>query len=137
MRIVLRERREPDAELIGLAVGGLAALVGFVWLRWLHLPVSKGVLCGTLDLPCPFCGGTRTAALLLGGQWLAAFTMNPLVVLGGAAAVLWMVYAFVTVVCAGRRVRVVNVSASEARWLRMAVVMTLAANWAYVWWSGG
>lgn len=136
MRIALRSKQDPDAELIGLAVGGLAAVMAYVWLHLLHLPVSSGLLQRILHVPCPFCGGTRSAFYLLRGDLPAAFAWNPLVTLGAIAAALWMVYALGAVLCGWRRVRVERVSPLEARLIRVGVVLILGANWVYVWLAG-
>lgn len=42
-----------------------------------------------LDLPCPFCGGTRAAASLLRGDFAAALAFNPLLVILGCGMLLW------------------------------------------------
>lgn len=136
MRFVLQEKRDPDAELIGVAVGGLATFVGFVWLQWLHLPLSSGLLHRVFDVPCPFCGGTRTATLLLGGQWMTALRTNPLVVFGAVVFALWMAYAAVVVVGRCKRIRIVGLSTLEICFARIGVFTLLLANWGYVWWAG-
>jgi len=50
-------------------------------------------LCGMkryTGLPCPFCGGTRSLSALAHLDWLAAFLLNPLVILGCVACSLWL-----------------------------------------------
>ena len=50
------------------------------------------VLKTATDVPCPFCGGTRSVLYASRGEWLPAFLLNPLGVLliaGGPLVALW------------------------------------------------
>lgn len=136
MRIVLRAKRDPDAELIGVAVGGLTAVTAFLWLHVLHLPTSSGLLRRAFHVPCPFCGGTRSVSVLLQGDLLGALLLNPLVAAGSVAVSIWLVYASCAVLFNWPRVRLEKFTALEANGMRIGVIIILAANWLYVWQAG-
>ena len=83
-------------------------------------------------LPCPTCGTTRAAVKLMEGSLLAALSCNPLAavagiafVAGGVAAPLWLLV----------RLPVPDLSPVLPRWVRVATVALLLANWAWVIWK--
>ncbi len=136
MRLVLKYPADPDAELIGISVGGLTAALAYAWFRLMRRSLPKGLLCRGVGLTCPFCGGNRSLTLFLEGDLLGAFQVNPLVAAGLVVAVTWYAYALVVVLFRFPRIRVVGGTAREAKGLRGGAVIVLLANWAYVWWYG-
>jgi len=80
-------------------------------------------------IPCPTCGATRGVLALLHHHPGQAFLLNPLVasgtvilVVGGLLAPLW----------AWRRGTVPVLETPLPRWLRMAAVLVILANWGWV-----
>ena len=87
-----------------------------------------------LGAPCPTCGSTRAAVLLLQGDVAGAFAVQPLVTF---VFVVVMPLLVGTLLFAGRR-RTKALAAVVVRhaafWIVFAVVAL--ANWAYVIWRG-
>ena len=133
MRLILKSARTTTAEPIGLALLGLALVVGWGWVYVLHLPGPKGVLCSATGWPCPMCGGTRSALLIQQADWLAALMLNPLAVLMILAVAVWCVYALVVTVGGLPRLRIAEVTTTEARAIRLLAWSALLGNWLYVW----
>lgn len=86
---------------------------------------------GLTGFPCPTCGTTRAAMALLHGHPLSALSFNPLTgaagcvfLAGGALVPLWVLLN-----------APVPVLESLPR-LRVAAVLVLLANWAYLVWAG-
>jgi hypothetical protein len=92
-----------------------------------HVSYRTCLLHNLAGVPCPTCGGTRAAKALLAGDPLQAVAWNPLLVIGGAAAALWLVACFVN-----GRLLTIRLSGwrRPVAWLVAAAL--LAANWAYV-----
>ena len=80
-------------------------------------------------IPCPSCGATRGVLALLEGHPIEAVTFNPLVVsavigfaVGGLLAPLW-----------SWRIGAIPVLPSPLpRWIRVALVAVIVANWIWV-----
>lgn len=136
MRLVLKYPVDPDAELIGISVGGLTAALTYAWFHLMRWSLPKGLLCRVANIPCLFCGGNRSLTLFLGGDLLGALQVNPLIAVGLVFAVIWFAYALVVVSFRLPRIRVVGVTGRNAILLRFGVVIVLLANWVYVWWYG-
>lgn len=122
-------RRLPAVPWYAPAVGGYFALVALV--AWLGRRVGcSAELClfkRLTGLPCPTCGTTRGALLILGGRPLEGFLCNPLVFAVAAAAVLVVVVRL----AAGRAVRI-RLSRRERIALWWTFAALAAANWLYV-----
>ncbi len=80
-------------------------------------------------IPCPTCGATRGVLALLHHHPVQAFLLNPLVaagtvilVAGGLLAPLW----------AWRRGTAPVLETPLPRWLRLAAVLLILANWGWV-----
>jgi hypothetical protein len=111
----------------GLGVFGVLA-VGL--LRLDRLPITFCMFKQFTGLPCPTCGTTRALGRLFALDVTGAFAMNPLAALGAALLLAWAVadLAFLT---RGGSLSL-SVSAGAARVLRVAVVLAIALNWAYL-----
>jgi hypothetical protein len=80
-------------------------------------------------VPCPSCGATRGVMALIDGRPMEALGYNPLLVtavigfaVGGVIAPLW-----------AWRVGSLPVLPSPLpRWIRLAIVVAIAANWVWV-----
>ncbi len=122
---------ELDPELVGLSVLAASGACAAVWLAW-KFPTPICIFHAITGLPCVTCGGTRSVKNLLAGHVGAAFAWNPLVFLSLAGAGVFMIYAAAVTAFRMPRLRVVEITASEARALRLAIVLALAANWIYL-----
>ncbi len=136
MRLVLRERTEPDLELIGLAVAALVFPVLAIWLLGFGGSLPRNGLHDLLAFPCVLCGGTRSLVYLFSGDLRSAFSMNPLVAGGTLATLAWCIYAGGTLLFAGPRLRLVIESLLELRLLVGGILCVLALNWIYLWVQG-
>ncbi len=78
-------------------------------------------------IPCPTCGATRAALLLLHGDPAGAFRMNPLVFVGGTVLGALLLLR----IGAGRSVRIdLTPGERTGAWILFSVL--LLANWVYV-----
>lgn len=136
MRIELRERREPDAETIGVALILVALPSLAVWVVGLGQGLPGSRVPEWLGVPCVLCGGTRSLTYLLSGDVAAAFAMNPLVAGGALAVAGWAAYAGAAVLFSLRRVRVVLEGLFELRVAVAVAGLILLANWLYLWAMG-
>jgi len=133
MKPVLHPRSSQDPERITLGVCTLAGILLLLWLNFTPRITPKGVWHRLTNLPCPFCGGTRgITTLLLDTDPLRAFLYNPLVTLGAFSAVLILLYLVIVVFLDLPRLRFTSVSPKDARFLRIAFLLALAANWGYL-----
>jgi hypothetical protein len=111
----------------GIAVLGIA-VVGLFHLD--RLPFTVCYLKAFTGIPCPTCGSTRAVGCLAHGDLLGAFTMNPLATVGLLALLPWAL-ADLVLLTRGSALGV-SVSPQAGGVLRVAVVVTVLANWAYL-----
>ena len=115
---------------------GLACCAG-LGLALKLFPVNLVPPCGfhvVTGHPCPTCGMTRMGFLLLEGDPVGAFRMNPFLFLLVGALAAWVV-AGVTLRLTGRDL-FVEVSEREARCWWTILGLAFLANWAYLWARG-
>ncbi len=86
-------------------------------------------------LPCLTCGSTRAAAALLAGDPCLALRLQPLMVVGGAAA-LAALSAYSWCLLARRRVVSLRLGPPERRLAWAVLAVLVALNWAYLVWLG-
>ena len=115
------------AILGGIAVLG-AAIVGLFHLD--RLPFTVCYLKAFTGIPCPTCGSTRAVACLAHGDLPGAFAMNPLVTAALLALLPWAL-ADLALLTRGRALDL-SVSLRAGRVIRVAVVLAILANWAYL-----
>jgi hypothetical protein len=72
----------------------------------------------------------------LHGDPAGAIAWNPLTTFLLAGAAIYVLYAAVVVIGKLPRLRWTNPSERQARWIRIAVVGLLGANWVYLVWRG-
>jgi hypothetical protein len=117
---------------LGAILGGIALLgtaaVGL--LRLDHLPFTVCYFKALSGLPCATCGSTRAAGCLAHGDLLGALAMNPLATVGLLALVPWALADLVLLT--HRRALDLSVSTRAGHVLRVAVVLALLVNWAYL-----
>ena len=80
-------------------------------------------------VPCPSCGTTRGVLSLIDGRALDALALNPLMISGLVAVV---VAGVVAPLWAWRPGRLPRIQHPLPRWFRIAAVLALLANWAWV-----
>lgn len=80
-------------------------------------------------IPCPTCGTTRAAVAFLHGDLRGAFAANPL---AAAAGTIFVAGTVLAPVWAAARGPMVEIAHPLPRWLRVSVVLVLAAGWAYL-----
>ncbi|MGE5237030.1 MAG: DUF2752 domain-containing protein [Acidobacteriota bacterium] len=125
--------RAPDREERQIAWLWAVLVVCALLLRpfWLALaPLLPGCPFRALTgVPCPSCGTTRAAVALLGGHALLSLADNPLAAVAGVGFLAGGLLAPLWVSLGGR---VPELPRPLPRWVRLALVAALAANWAWV-----
>jgi hypothetical protein len=84
-------------------------------------------------VPCPTCGTTRAAQALLHGRILDSLAANPLMALAGVVFVLGGLTAPLWIAAGGA---VPDGPVRLPGWARVAIVAVIAANWAWLVFSG-
>lgn len=126
---------EADPELLWGSALGASALFAVAWLIS-DVPTPLCPLHALTGIPCPTCGMTRATNALLYGDFAGALKWNPLLTLVLAGTAIYILYAAVVVIGKLPRLRWTPPSRSESRWIRIGVILLLAANWAYLIWRG-
>ena len=131
MHIALNKRAPGQIEF-GIIYGGivLLALVAGRFLPVLAL-APRCVFKGLTGVPCPTCGSTRSIVYLSHGDVASAFFMNPLVLAGALAALVYLFYSLFTFFFVAPRV-VVALSGKEKDLIRASAVLLILANWLYL-----
>ena len=134
--MMVRFHSRPAAAPLGaifLGIGLLFALaVGLLHLD--RLPFTLCTFKAVTGLPCMTCGTTRTLGLLFRGDVAHALSMNPLATVAGIGLAAWGLGDLWLL----RRQAALGleVDPSARRFLRVAAVVLVAANWAYLIASG-
>jgi hypothetical protein len=125
-------RAKADAMPLGaifLAIGTVAALAVAV-LHLDRLPIAVCLFHAVTGLPCLTCGATRALGDLVAGDVPGALAMNPLATLGAFALIPWGI-GDLALMTRGRALSL-ELAPPAARVLRVAVVLAVIANWAYL-----
>ena len=133
MRLIWR-RIPPDNfnhELVWLAISIAAVAGGGIWLS-LGLPTLRCPFLAVTSYPCLTCGATRCAIALLHGNFSAAWSWNPLALLALCGVALFDVYAVIVLVTGAPRLRAIDWTQAEKNAVRVAVIVLIAVNWAYL-----
>jgi hypothetical protein len=127
----LRARAGPPLGAIFAGIGALAALaVGLLNLDRLPLPLCY--VKAFTGLPCPTCGGTRALGRLFDLDVAGALAMNPLATTAAFGLVAWAA-ADLALIARGRgRALGLEVSPRLGLALRVAAVVAIVLNWAYL-----
>ena len=133
MRLISRRLSpgEFDHELVWLAVSTVAVAAGMGWL-WLGLGWPPCPLLAMTGYPCLTCGATRCAIAFGHGHFFQAWLWNPLALAGLCGVVLFDLYAAVVLVARLPRLRLTNWTRAEKKGVRIAVILLIAVNWAYL-----
>lgn len=121
----------PDHELIWLVVSVAVVAGGAAWLA-LGLPSPRCPFLAMTGSPCLTCGATRATVALFHGDFLSAFSWNPLTFLALCGVVVFDLYALIVLIIRGPRLRIVDWTRTEKNIARVAVVCALLVNWIYL-----
>src|SRR5437660_6245291 len=119
---------ETNHELLWLSVslGGLA--LAATWLA-LKLPWPICLFHSLTGHPCLTCGATRSAVAFFHAHFFAAFQWNPLAFLFYSALSIFNLYALAVIVTRSPRAGIVELTASQRKFSRGAIVGLLALSW--------
>jgi hypothetical protein len=109
---------------------GAAAAVAVAVLHLDRMPILFCLFRAATGLPCLTCGATRALGELAAGDVRGALVMNPLAALGALALVPWGI-GDLALMTRGRALAV-EVTPGTARALRVAALLGVIANWAYL-----
>ena len=126
---------ETDHEAIWLGVSLASLALAWLWLR-LGLPLPPCPLHELTGCACPTCGATRCVRFSLGGDFGAAFAINPLAFCALIAMALYDIYAAAVLALRLPRLRGGDWPAWAGKGARIAAIATIAANWAWLLWRG-
>jgi Protein of unknown function (DUF2752) len=130
----LRRRLAPgetDHELLWLSVSAGSLVCAAVWLA-LGLPWPRCVFHDLTGLPCLTCGATRCTIAFLHGNFIAAWTWNPLAFLALGGVALFDLYALIVLVFRAPRLRIVAFTRRAKNFARLAAIAILALNWIFL-----
>ena len=122
---------ELDHELLWLCVSCVGAALALGWLK-LALPLPACTLHTLTGFPCLGCGSTRCLRLLLGGEFSAAFAMNPLAFLTACGFVVFDAYAAAALTLRLPRLRFDRLSVRAQNGARCGVIAVAFANWVWL-----
>ena len=133
MRLVWRRFSPEDFnhELVWLVVSVAAVVAGIAWLA-LGLPWLACPFRAVTGYPCLTCGATRCAIAFSHGHLSMAWSWNPLAFLALCGVALFDLYAAVVLLTRGPRLRVIDWTRAEKNAVRIAVIVLIAVNWAYL-----
>ncbi|MFI5006312.1 MAG: DUF2752 domain-containing protein [Solirubrobacterales bacterium] len=117
---------------LGAIFGGISVL-GAAMVALFHLdrlPFSVCYLKALTGIPCPTCGSTRAVGCLAHGDLPGALAMNPLATAAFLALVPWAL-CDLALLTRGRALGL-SVSPRAGHVLRIALVVAVVANWAYL-----
>jgi hypothetical protein len=122
---------ETNHELIWLSVSSGGLVMAATWLA-LKLPWPICSFHAFTGHPCVTCGATRSAMAFFHAHFLTALQWNPLAFLCYCTLSLFNVYAFAVVVMRAPRLRVIQVTPCDRKFVRGFVLVLLALNWGYM-----
>jgi len=129
--------RAPEGRLPLGAIFGTIAVVGTFAVGLLHLDHLGFPVClfkAMTGVPCPACGSTRALGRLFALDLRGAFAMNPLTTAAALVLVPWAI-ADLVLLTRGRAL-VADVAPRLGLVLRIAAVVAIALNWAWLVVSG-
>jgi hypothetical protein len=131
MRFILNRRMGDQIEF-GIIYGGIALLALFAgWFLPVFALAPSCVFKSLTGVPCPTCGATRSIVFLSQGDFVSAFTMNPLIAACALSAVIYLPYSFFTLVFNRPRIGVA-LSEKEKDRIRTTILLLVLVNWLYL-----
>lgn len=121
----------PRTTLVVVGVFAAAALGVTMLSRAMGVSLVTCVFKRMTGLPCPACGGSRTALYALQGHPAESFACNPLIFIVLAVCGILLMLRLVT----GWRL-VLNLTRGQKIVAFVAIALLVAANWAYLIWAG-
>jgi hypothetical protein len=133
MRVARRrlESGELDYELIWLSISLGFLVFATVWFA-LHLPWPHCLFLTITGHPCLTCGATRSAIAFFHFDFWSAWKWNPLVFCFLSGLSIFDAYAFPVLILRAPRLRLAKFTTSEKYFIRVAAIVLLVANWAYL-----
>jgi Protein of unknown function (DUF2752) len=133
MRLVWRRIAPADFnhELVWLAVSVTALGAGAIW-SGLGFQGLRCPFLAVTGYPCLTCGATRCTIALLHGNLALAWSWNPLALVTLCGVGVFDLYAAVVLLARTPRFRVIDWTRAEKNIVRIAVVVLIAVNWAYL-----
>jgi hypothetical protein len=122
---------EIDHELIWLSVTLTALATAAVWFA-IGLPWPHCVFLSLTGHPCLTCGATRSAIAFFHFDFWSALKWNPLVFTILCGLSIFDAYAAVVLILRARRFRLVQLTLSEKKFIRVAAILVLLSNWIYL-----
>jgi hypothetical protein len=127
----LRARAGPPLGAIFTGIGALgAAAVGVLHLDRLPLPLCH--VKALTGLPCPTCGSTRALGRLFDLDVAGALAMNPLATTAAFGLVAWAAADLALLARVRGQALGIDVSRRAGVALRVAAVVAIVLNWAYL-----
>ncbi|MCP5107809.1 MAG: DUF2752 domain-containing protein [bacterium] len=130
LKTLERKKGELNLPLAYLGIALLVILSAYILYLLKGFPPVTCVFKGVTGYPCPTCGSTRALFHLSRLEIAAAFRLNPLVFLAGAAFILWVCYG-VYMLASGKRFKI-TLSKRESFFLRWGILVLLVLNWVYL-----
>lgn len=133
MRVVWRRMPAAgfDHELVWLSVSLAALAGGAAWLA-IGLGWPQCPFLAMTGWPCLTCGATRATVAFLHGDFLQAFSWNPLALLALCGVAVFDVYAVIVLLARAPRLRIADWARTEKNVVRIAVVCALMLNWIFL-----
>ncbi len=127
----LRAAGETNHELLWPCVSAGIFAPAAAWFAF-GLPWPECLFHKLTGVPCVTCGATRAAIQFLHGNFIAAWTWNPLVTVALIGIAAFNAYAVAVLLFGLPRLRLKPLSPSGRNTLRIAMFAALLANWGYV-----
>ena len=133
MRIVRRPLapQEIDHELIWCCVTLVGLLLAAIWFA-AGLPWPHCIFLSLTGHPCLTCGATRSAIAFFHFDFWSALKWNPLVFAVLCGLSIFDAYAVVVLVLRARRLRLVQFTLGERKFIRIAAIVLVLSNWIYL-----
>ena len=133
MRIVRRPLapQEIDHELIWCCVTLVGLLLAAIWFA-AGLPWPHCIFLSLTGHPCLTCGATRSAIAFFHFDFWSALKWNPLVFGVLCALSIFDAYAVAVLVLRARRLRLIQFTLGEKKFIRIAAILLVLSNWIYL-----
>jgi hypothetical protein len=122
---------ELDHELVWLAVSLGSLMLAAIWFK-LHFPWPHCLFLAITGHPCLTCGATRSTIAFIHGDFWSALKWNPAFFVFLCGLSIFDAYAFVALTARTRRLRIVQATPAQKRFVRVIFVIALFSNWVYL-----